>query len=389
MDKDSAKLGLPNEIALGIAGSNHRTMCKFESAQSEKYSPVWIAIVTLAQSALAPTLLYPKEQHVGSKSASSKTGEEVAEDREAGGLTHADFPSERRKSSTPESLPEHLHRLGHINGLIYGIDNADDMLQWAVRTENTPVVVALLSEKGIGLDVNAGGSNKEPHLNVAAAEGHTGIVNLLLAHGANPDDRTLNGVTPLLSAVYHGNTAVVQVLAALNITKPETIRLDAPDGDGNIPLIIAAERGYDAIVRVLLSHGAKKDSRDKAGMTAMAHAAKKGFSAVVALLLANGADPNLKDMENATPLIWASCRNKESVVRQLLAVDNIEVDTVDYENMTAFTWALERRYSVIAELLADRLNYTRAELIQEVLLWLRRRRIGTPSGSGEEGYGSL
>lgn len=389
MDKDSAKLGLPNEKAVGISESNHRTMCKFESAQSQKYSPVWIAIQTLAQSALAPTLIYSEERLVESKSESSKTGEEVAEEREAGSLAHAGFPSEGRKSSTPESLPEHLQRLGHINGLIYGIDNVNDMLQWAVRTENTPVVVALLSEKGIGLDVNAGGFDKEPHLNVAASEGHTGIVKLLLAHGANPDDGTLNGVTPLLTAVYHGKTAVVQVLAALNITKPETVRLDAPDGNGNIPLIVAAERGHDAIVSVLLSHGANKDSRDKAGMTAMAHGAKKGYSAVVALLLADGADPNLKDMENATPLIWASCRNKLSVVRQLLAVDNIEVDTIDYENMTAFTWALERRYSVIAELLADRLNYTRPELIQEVLLWLRRRRIWTPSGSGEEDYGTL
>lgn len=124
-------------------------------------------------------------------------------------------------------------------------------------------------------------------------------------------------------------------------------------------------------------------------MTAMAHAAKKCYSDVVALILAHGADPNLKDMENATSLIWASCRYKESVVRQLLAVDNIEVDIVDYENMTAFTWALERRYSVIAELLADRSNFTRPELIQGVLLWLRRRCIGTPYGSGEEDYGTL
>lgn len=92
--------------------------------------------------------------------------------------------------------------------------------------------MALLSDKDIGLDVNAGGSDKEPHLNFAAAEGHAGIVKLLLAHGANPDDGPLNGVTPLLSAVYHGRTAVAQVLTALNINKPETVRLDGPDGDG-------------------------------------------------------------------------------------------------------------------------------------------------------------
>lgn len=123
--------------------------------------------------------------------------------------------------------------------MIYGIHNANDNLQRAVRTEKPPLVVDLLKGTGKGLDVNAGGSNKAPHLNVAAAEGHVGIVKLLIDHGAIPDDGTLNGVTPLLSAVYHGQTTVVQVLTGLDITKPDTVRLDEPDVDGKAPLIIA------------------------------------------------------------------------------------------------------------------------------------------------------
>lgn len=71
--------------------------------------------------------------------------------------------------STPEILPERLERLGRINDLIYGIHNANDNLQRVVRTENTPLVVDHLKETGKGLDVNAGGSDKEPHLNVTAA----------------------------------------------------------------------------------------------------------------------------------------------------------------------------------------------------------------------------
>jgi hypothetical protein len=76
------------------------------------------------------------------------------------------------------------------------------------------------------------------------------------------------------------------------------------------------------------------------------------------------------------------------VVRQLLARDDLEVDAVDYENMTAFMWAIERRYSTIAELLAERLDLSRTDMIQQVLLWLKRRRISTPSGTGEEDYGN-
>lgn len=52
VDKDSAVLRLPNEIAVGVAQSNHKTMCKFDDRDSQKYRPVWLAIKALAESAL-------------------------------------------------------------------------------------------------------------------------------------------------------------------------------------------------------------------------------------------------------------------------------------------------------------------------------------------------
>ena len=48
VDKDSAFLGLPNEVAVGVAGANHSTMCKFHDIDSEKYSLVWGAIQTIS-----------------------------------------------------------------------------------------------------------------------------------------------------------------------------------------------------------------------------------------------------------------------------------------------------------------------------------------------------
>lgn len=52
MDKDSAVLNLPNEIAVGVAQSNHLMMCKFEHQHSQKYKPVWQAVKALAERAL-------------------------------------------------------------------------------------------------------------------------------------------------------------------------------------------------------------------------------------------------------------------------------------------------------------------------------------------------
>lgn len=55
VDKDSARLGLANEIAVGIAGANHRTMCKFNDINSQKYTAVWRAIKGLSDAAVTPS----------------------------------------------------------------------------------------------------------------------------------------------------------------------------------------------------------------------------------------------------------------------------------------------------------------------------------------------
>ena len=47
VDKDSARLGLPNENAVGVIAANHVTICKFNSRDSQRYRPVWKAIQVL------------------------------------------------------------------------------------------------------------------------------------------------------------------------------------------------------------------------------------------------------------------------------------------------------------------------------------------------------
>ncbi|CZR66344.1 uncharacterized protein PAC_16245 [Phialocephala subalpina] len=52
VDKNSACLNHPNEIAVGIAGANHRSICKFSHGNSEKYSLVWMTIKQLVDAAV-------------------------------------------------------------------------------------------------------------------------------------------------------------------------------------------------------------------------------------------------------------------------------------------------------------------------------------------------
>jgi hypothetical protein len=53
VDEFSATMGLPNEVALPLAGSNHKTMCKFRDSDHQRYLPIWDAIEDLVKVALA------------------------------------------------------------------------------------------------------------------------------------------------------------------------------------------------------------------------------------------------------------------------------------------------------------------------------------------------
>ncbi|KAI9766209.1 MAG: hypothetical protein M1839_005011 [Geoglossum umbratile] len=56
VDNDSARLNLPNEIAVGVVGANHKSICKFRRADNQKYSPVWRAVKNLVDSALVESI---------------------------------------------------------------------------------------------------------------------------------------------------------------------------------------------------------------------------------------------------------------------------------------------------------------------------------------------
>lgn len=57
MDKDSACLNLPNEIAVGVAGANHKTMCKFSRPDSQKYILVRDTVAELVDMAIASSAI--------------------------------------------------------------------------------------------------------------------------------------------------------------------------------------------------------------------------------------------------------------------------------------------------------------------------------------------
>lgn len=167
-------------------------------------------------------------------------------------------------------------------------------------------------------------------------------------------------------AVYNGRAVAVKELLS-----QDAIRFDVNDkGEYPMPpLTFAAKEGFTSIVEILLRHGANPNAQDKGCRTAISYAAKGGYLDVLDTLLSHSADPNIIDDTGATALLWGACRGKEAIVRRLVAVEGVNLNPVDNEGMSPLAWAFERQFVKIAEILADSLPFSKAELVDEMLRW--------------------
>lgn len=94
------------------------------------------------------------------------------------------------------------------------------------------------------------GSIEEPILNIAAAYGHTEMVNLLLAKGADVNAKDNEGWTALMEAARLGNTDVVKILV------DKGADVNTMNNTNQTALMIAKKRTWHDIVNILEKAGA-------------------------------------------------------------------------------------------------------------------------------------
>ncbi len=152
---------------------------------------------------------------------------------------------------------------------------------------------------------------------MAAAYGHhTDTVAVLVAAGADANLRDDDRATPFLHAGAQGWIDVLEVVAPVS---DPTVR----NRYGGVALIPACERGHVATVRWLLEHTAVEvDHVNDLGWTALLEAIVLSdggpeHEAIVALLLEHGADPDLPDGEGLTPLARARERGQHGTAALL------------------------------------------------------------------------
>ena len=66
--------------------------------------------------------------------------------------------------------------------------------------------------------------------------------------------------------------------------------IDARNGEGETPLLMAARAGNNEVVRLLVEHRADVNAADNLQHTALYYAGERGFTEIVELLLAAGAE---------------------------------------------------------------------------------------------------
>ena len=121
----------------------------------------------------------------------------------------------------------------------------------AAQNGHTYICILLLAH---GSDVNEVTlETKRTALHHAAAFGHEALVEALLSWGAIVDPQGFVGGTPLYFACLHGHLACVLALLKAGAS------VSMPDKFGHLPIQIAAENNRVEIVGTLLNYGCSPD----------------------------------------------------------------------------------------------------------------------------------
>lgn len=137
-------------------------------------------------------------------------------------------------------------------------------------------------------------------------------VNELLRKGVSPNTRRRSDRRPaIVIAAQAGSTAIVKLLLD-NDANP-----NLADNQGQTPLMVRSVVGDTNMIKLLLSYGADPNRADTGQETALMKAVRgRKFKAAQALIEA-GADPNVQDLTGKTALEYAKISRSRRFVRLL------------------------------------------------------------------------
>ena len=192
-------------------------------------------------------------------------------------------------------------------------------------------------------------NNGQTALKLAATNGHASTVAMLLLQGAKVDTRDQKGITPFLASAHYGHTAVCELLL-------ETGKVDIEDETplGDTALNIAASNGHVNTLSLLLSKGARGDTRSKDGFTPLLAATHEGHPEVCELLLKSGKVDINEVTANGSTAMRMAAFNGQIDTLQMLLLKGAKADIGDNNGITPLLAAAHQGHAEACELLLEK-----------------------------------
>ncbi|XP_065179004.1 uncharacterized protein LOC135809557 [Sycon ciliatum] len=184
----------------------------------------------------------------------------------------------------------------------------------STATSDKGAIIKLLLERGASANANNADGESPVFLAVSACNGFTAPLSELLAHSANPNSKTKDGLSPLLCAMKKGYIPIVQHLIKAGAS------LNEKDNSGNTTCHYAARGGNVNLMLQIFKNQAPETINDQNadGDTPLHVAVGNGNVNMVAYLLSVGAEVNVVNKANQSPIEQAEALNKENIARMLV-----------------------------------------------------------------------
>jgi N-acyl-D-amino-acid deacylase len=184
----------------------------------------------------------------------------------------------------------------------------------AAMSDRSAEIARLLIEKGANPKVTD--AFKTTALRAAAMGNDDSTMRMLIEAGVDVNAGDLAGITPLMMAAgWNGNLRAVELLLAygarVNAVSAPVMGLPSKNGPSEFgkmtALLMSAPFGPPDLLRTLLDAGADVNARDVRGMTPLmlAIATDRQDEAVIRMMLEHGADTQLKNNSGETASDWA------------------------------------------------------------------------------------
>lgn len=182
-------------------------------------------------------------------------------------------------------------------------------------------------------------------VHLAARNGDTEVVRLLLQHDVNANQGAIYGFNPLMLAAGKG------CLDSVTLLLDNGADSNSCDDLGQTPLHFAARRGVTDVVKCLLQHNANLFAKTRNGETVL-HLAASTCLELVIFFVDQGADIHAKGTKGRTPLHVAAANGQSDTVNFFLTC-GVNINSRDVSGCTALSYAIQESH-MTAKILIER-----------------------------------